>query len=193
MPGLIRLAPVFLEEGDAAGRVHAMRSLLAIVGGTTHLPDEDRTVDLLEHLAEGPCRRTLSRALVASRRDGLWMCREARNLPEPTLAVDGMVWDGRFRIRLASASGEVRIQASGPPAASLEVEGSDAPRDIAKAAAAAIPWLAENPGTSVTPVAAPWARYLPGFDLSLADAVSRLIGAAAIPAAPWRGHIVTRA
>jgi tRNA(Ile)-lysidine synthase len=193
IPGLIHLAPAFLDEGDEASRVHALRSLLAVAGGTTHLPDEDRSIDLLEHLTRGPCRTTLSRALVASRRDGVWMCRETRDLPEPTLAVDGMIWDGRFRVRRASGSCAATIQASGPSDASLEADGPDAPRDLARAAAAAIPRLEGNPGTSVTPVAAPWARYLPGFDLPLAGAVSRLIGAAAIPSAPWRGHIVTRA
>ncbi len=192
MPGLIRLAPGFLEEGDPASRVHALRSLLAVAGGTTHLPDEDRTIQLLEQLARGPCRATLSRALVASRRDGVWMCRETRGLPAPMLAVEGMVWDGRFRVRHASGSGEVGIQASRAPETSLEANGSGAPRDFARAAAAAIPWLAGNPGVAVTPVAAPWARYLPGFDLPLAEAVAQLIDAAAIPPAPWRGHIVTR-
>ena len=86
------------------------------------------------------------------------------------------------------------------------------PASLARRASAARPWLLrQDPsptevraelltpqlgarhGLSATPIAAPWARFLPAFDLDCARAVAELIGAAAIPDSPWRGHIVTRA
>ncbi|TIX58991.1 MAG: tRNA(Ile)-lysidine synthetase, partial [Mesorhizobium sp.] len=40
----------------------------------------------------------------------------------------------------------------------------------------------------VVPAVAPFARFLPSFDLAPAAAVARLIGAPPLPALPFRGH-----
>lgn len=208
LPGLIHLARGFLAEPGTDAHVHALRILLAVSGGTAHLPDENRGAALLQGLRRPPHRTTLSRALVASRRDGVWMCRESRGLPTRMTVSDGMVWDGRYRIRLADPGEVVEVTASGLENAPVRTGGAGFPGGLAQAAAAAMPRVrrAEDarqfgpcastrfPGNGlVTPVAAPWARYLSGFDLEVARAVSQLIGAPGIPHPPWRGHIVTRA
>ncbi len=194
LPGLLRISAAFLGDADPVVRIHTLRVLLAVAGGTTHLPDPDRTGRLLERLSHPPFRATLSRALVASSRDGdIWLCREARDLPVPSQALDGMIWDGRFRIRLKPVDTPPRIAAVGlertPPGA-ME---PGVPRHLARAALSALPCFEAGGNASATPVAAPWARYLPGFDIPLARAVSGLIGGPPIPDPPWRGHIVTRA
>ena len=207
-PGLIHLAPAFLAQSAIDARVHALRILLAVSGGSAHLPEESRTAALLERLADPPHRATLSRALVLSRRDGVWMCRETRGLPQGDTLRDGMVWDGRYRLRLARPVSVAEVASAGPESAPAPEAHPDLPSLSVRAAAAAMPLVrphwdsdanraATQPGhganVSVTPVAAPWARYLSGFDLAVARAVSRLIGAPDIPPPPWRGHIVTRA
>ena len=43
-------------------------------------------------------------------------------------------------------------------------------------------------GVSLVPVAAPYAHFLPAFDIDLAEVVNRLIGAPPIPAPPFQEH-----
>ena len=67
----------------------------------------------------------------------------------------------------------------------------DAPASLVRQAAAGIPDA--GPGRMAVPVAAPWARYLPLFDLAPARAVARLIGASEIPEPPFPEHIAGKA
>lgn len=204
LPGLLHLSRDFLNDGEADARVHALRILLAVTGGSPHLPDADRVVALLDRLRQPPHRATLSRALVASRRDGVWMCRETRGLPQAVPVRDGLVWDGRFRMRLASPGRPLEVTPLGSVGAAAQERDASLPPALAQTAAAAMPLVrAGEPAygrgsspvenVSIVPVMAPWLRYLPGFDIPAARSVSRLIGAPEIPSSPWRGHIVTRA
>ena len=201
-PGLIHLDPGFLGNGDDEAGVHALRVLLAVVGGVPHLPDERRAAALAARLAQPPHRATLSRALVASRRDGVWLCRERRGLPEPGPAREGMIWDGRFRI---SAVGSA-IQALIAPAGGIaigEIEDDDGPpKSLIRVARASRPvflhqgeqFAADATGCwTATPIVSLWRRFLPSFDIELARAVSALIGAPAILDPPCAGHNVGQA
>ena len=47
-------------------------------------------------------------------------------------------------------------------------------------------------GVAAHPVATPYARFLPGFDVELAAALNRLIGAPHLPVRPWKKHITSR-
>jgi tRNA(Ile)-lysidine synthase len=193
-PGLIFADPAFVLADDRPAAILALRVLLATAGGSAQLPDEARTEHLLAQLANPPFRATLSRCLVVARRDGVWLARELRELPAPQSVRGGMIWDGRFRV-LTDGSADARIEAAGGEAASEGEDGRDVPALAVRAALAARPVVTGGsaPGPAVIPVAGPYARFLPSFDIELARVVSALVGASPIPDPPCSGHNVGQA
>jgi len=186
-PGLLRLSSEFFRNDHKDASVYALRILLAVVGGTAHLPDEARTAALYERLASGePVRAVLSRALIDRRKSGIFLLRERRGLPASTNLPDAAVWDGRYRL-----VGGAEAKLAGAASALIEAAELDAPASLVRQAAAGIPGA--GPGLVAVPVAAPWARYLPLFDLAPARAVSRRIGAPEIPEPPLPQHIAGKA
>jgi tRNA(Ile)-lysidine synthase len=130
----------------------------------------------------------LSRSVIEAREGGLYLRRELRGLPDATAARPGEIWDGRYRIGTGVAQG-VEIAAFGKEAAEAWETPDDGDRPVLfHAALAAEPALlrgAECLGRApVTPVAGPWARFLPSFDLAPAVAVAELAGGAPLPASP---------
>jgi tRNA(Ile)-lysidine synthase len=193
-PGLFRLDPAFATAEPREAAIYALRIMLAAIGGTPHLPDETRAARLFERLSGKPLCATLSRTLVDARRGGVFLLREARGLAEPTEARDGMIWDGRYRI-----SGEAKGFLVGPHGPDTEpetdVSGSDVPPSLVRAALSAAPmfWRRNAPPREpdapvAIPLVAPWARFLPAFDLDSARAVAELLGAAPPPAPPYAKH-----
>jgi tRNA(Ile)-lysidine synthase len=184
-PGLLRLRPDFLQTKDTDAAIYALRILLAVTGGTPHLPDEARAAALYRRLAvEGSVRAVLSRALADRRRAGIFLLREARGLPAIGELRDGIVWDGRYR-----------IASPRPPPRHLlplgEKNAAAVPESLLHQAAATQPAL--PPDWTAVPILAPWARYLPSFDLVPAQAVAELFGAPPIPAPPFLEHIESKA
>lgn len=180
--GLIRLDPAFFRSGAPEAETYALRILLAVAGGSAHLPGQEGAATLAVRLRAGETfRATLSRALLDSRRAGIFLLREARDLPP--LAADGDAWDGRYRL---SGAGGGKVHAGLGPALA-----SSAPGSLLKRAETTLPAL--PPGRTATPLLAPWSRFLPCFDLAPARAAAALVGAAEIPAPPWvppsPGHI----
>ncbi|RIK87384.1 MAG: tRNA(Ile)-lysidine synthetase, partial [Hyphomicrobiales bacterium] len=116
------------------------------------------------------------------------------------------VWDGRLRIAPQErAAGPFAIGPLGAARAKEAApEAADAPASLVRAALAVEPALFEagelvGPaagtaaaarGVTAVPVVAPFCRFLPGFDLALAAALGRLVGAPALPAPPWKHHII---
>jgi tRNA(Ile)-lysidine synthase len=205
-PGLFRLDPAFATAEPREAAIYALRIMLAAIGGTPHLPDETRAARLFERLSGKPLCATLSRTLVDARRGGVFLLREARGLPEPTEARDGMIWDGRYRI-----SGEAEGVLVGPASHREEAEPAaavdDVPPSLVRAALSAEPMFwrknaqtptgegrsfsfrrAEPDAPVAIPLVAPWARFLPSFDLDPARAVAELLGAAPPPAPPYAKH-----
>lgn len=179
VPGLVRLAPEFVRTGHRDATVYALRILLAVAGGTPHLPDEERTAELYGGLLSGrPLRTALSRTLVDCRKGGIFLLRELRDLPSGPQETG--IWDGRYRI----------IKAGGTPLhdhpAEQRILSGDAPESLLRLAAAGRPVLARN--EEAVPILASWARYLPSFDIEAARASARLVGAGKIPDPPFRGH-----
>jgi tRNA(Ile)-lysidine synthase len=192
-PGLVRLDPAFARDDDRAAALHALRILLAVVGGATFLPNKEAATAVLARLTAGKARATLSRCVVDARRAGIFLHRERRGLPPPCPAEAGMVWDGRRRITFGNSDSLI-IEPRGPAG---EQPGTAAalPRSLVGAARAAEPALRPaKPGAGLIdaaalhclePVMAPWRLFLPSFDLVVARAVADLVGAPAIPRPPF--------
>ncbi|MGB6116936.1 MAG: tRNA(Ile)-lysidine synthetase, partial [Mesorhizobium sp.] len=188
-PGLLRLNREFCA-GDRDGAIYALRILIAVTGGRPHLPEEGAAADLVGAAgADTPLRTNLARTVIDMRRDAIWLHRERRGLPPLQPASYGLIWDGRYRIAARTAGWDVSSQAAvaGDPSQGL-------PPIVWRGAAAAEPRFvasgreadpANKPET--VPVAAPWAAFLPSFDLQPARSVMRLIGAAMPPDLPESG------
>ena len=178
-PGLLRLRPDFLRT-DAAAALYALRILLAVTGGTPHLPDEARAEAMYRRFAvEGSVRTVLSRTLADRRKTGIFLLREARGLPATNEVRDGIVWDGRYRIASPQPPPRHLLPAG-------EKNPDAVPESLLRQAAAAQPVL--PPEWTAVPVLAPWARYLPSFDIAPARAVAELVGAPPAPAPPFMEH-----
>lgn len=182
--GLLRLQPHFFQAAERDAAVYALRILLAVAGGASYLPDETRAAALHDRLAVGAAfRGTLSRVLVDQRKAGIFLLREARGLPS-TVEKEAC-WDGRYRIVARPPEDGDRLR---------QVEQIDlrtVPESLVAAAAAGEPKMTAD--FRAIPVMAPWARYLPSFDLAPAHAVARLLGAREIPRPPFGEHIESNA
>ena len=210
-PGLVRLDPDFARSGDDRATVYALRILLATVGGVSFLPDRMRGEALFDRLKDGFFCATLSRTVIDARRTGVWLRREMRGLPLPAAASDisswdGPSWDGRRRITLGDTNSAFLIAPLGMTAAGKIVVPEDhGPSGLLRAGLAAEPalWRAgqclglagstpELAAIAVRPAVAPFARFLPSFDLAPACAVAELTGAPSIPPLPFSGHSAGR-
>jgi tRNA(Ile)-lysidine synthase len=193
--GLIRLDPAF-AVGDRDAAIAALRVLLATVGGVAFPPDEARTAALIDNITDAPFCATLSRSVIDARRTGIFLRRELRDLPEAATAVDGMVWDGRRRINFHDEAGSLLIEPLGSKAAAKRpVPENGVPASLVRAASAAEPAFRHAPEQSAAssgnppegmamPMISPFARFLPSFDLRLAEVVADLVGAPVLPASP---------
>ncbi|MES0095613.1 tRNA lysidine(34) synthetase TilS [Mesorhizobium sp. M0019] len=212
--GLVRLDRDFATAADSRAAIYALRILLAATGGTAFLPDQARSEALFGRFRTGPLCATLSRTVIDARRTGIFLHRELRDLPPAVAFSDNALWDGRRRITLGDSPGALLIAPllvaplGAALAAKRAIAGHGTPASLVRAALAAEPALwrdgeclglpGEGPGlpgegpmpaaVAAYPAVAPFARFLPSFDLAPADAVAALLGAAPVPASPFGGH-----
>ncbi|MGN6771657.1 MAG: tRNA lysidine(34) synthetase TilS [Rhizobiaceae bacterium] len=187
-PGLYRLDPEFTAREKREAAAYALRILLAVVGGRPQLPDAPRTAALLDGLSAPNARATLSRSVIEARQDGFYLRRELRGLPVCGAAKVGEIWDGRYRIGTGMPE-SVEIASFGKEAAEARAAPDECHRPaLYRAAFSAEPALLRGGEclghAPATPVAGPWARLLPSFDLAAAVAVAELIGGAPFPPLP---------
>jgi tRNA(Ile)-lysidine synthase len=198
---LIAIERSFAAAADSDAAIYALRILLAVAGGSEHLPDRTRAATLFGRLPSGSFRATLSRAVIDARRDAIFVRRENRGLPGEGEAGAGDIWDGRYR--LGGLPDNTAIAALGLAHASAllaseqeEQSAAAVPASLRRAALAVEPalWrggqcrgLACEAGAARR-IIAPWARFLPSFDLEPARAVAALLGADIPPEPPLPGH-----
>lgn len=202
-PGLLLLDRVLFAH-DKPAALHLLRVILATAGGTPHLPAMERAATLFARLgAGGSLRATLSRALVDARDGCVWLMREARDVPMVPVCAQPL-WDGRWRIEAPPSASGLCIGPLGAAACTLAAPAAaGVPQGLARAALSLEPGLfdggrlvgpaqtgaAGSHAVSVMPVAAPFARFLPEFDMATAVALRRLLGRPPLPDPPWRNHI----
>lgn len=185
-PGLAQIARGFFETNERDAALYAFRILLAVTGGCSHLPREERSAALFDRLAGGLHRGTLSRAVADGSADAIYLYREARNLPRLVLASRPMLWDGRYRVT-ACRPGRSDVAPFGPGGLAEAPAQDPAPSRLLRHALAAEPALwrgderlglaSAHPEVVCRPVVGPWALFLPSFDLEPARALSKLVGA----------------
>lgn len=179
--GLFTIGPAAVEAllADPA----AWRGLLllaAAAGGRAHTLETASADRLRAFLASGRLSRlTAGRAVFDRRRDGLFLYREHRGIESLALpAGAAALWDGRYRV--ANMTGQpIVISAAGDD----EGQGDVVLRGPALRAGRAAPRLkfedgkmVPADGARVDASIAPYARFLPRFDLPLANALAGILG-----------------
>lgn len=204
-PGLVRVGTGLLTAQDGSAARLAFRLLLSAVGGRVHLPDALRARSLFERLASGPGRGSLGGAVAERRKGAFYLHREIRaGWTGATPAVAGGIWDGRFRIGARALHTGAIVEATGKTLAAVRARAfADAavPPALVRAALAAEPFLhvrgaapnldrhdPDHEDGMLRRVPAPYARFLPSFDLAPAEALRALVGGAYFPASPWDSH-----
>jgi tRNA(Ile)-lysidine synthase len=204
-PGLLAFELSYADtENRHTGGVYALRIMLASVGGTSHLPDLKASHIMFWRLCTESFRATLSRVVIEAAVPALYLRRERRSLPAPARPPARSIWDGRYRV--GELPPDLAIAPVGREVARKIVRGSERPPfpvtpsqtslSFVVEALAAEPglWregefagLAADAGLARR-IIAPWARFLPSFDLAPARAVARLIGADEPPQPPLARH-----
>jgi tRNA(Ile)-lysidine synthase len=190
---LARLDRTALNEDPAALR-HLLSTLAAILGGRSFVPAAATIDRVLAFLRAGePGRISAGRVIFDLRREALFMHRENRDLPTLHLPpAASAVWDGRFRIvnhRARAAS----VGATPPDRDKALAMFKDVPASVGMRALQAMPHLEvgslgddpfDKADVIIRPMLAPFDRFLPQFELSLADELGILFGCDERPALP---------
>lgn len=162
---------------------YALSTSIAVLGGREQGP-AGHTLDKLVDACrlDTPWKMTAGRVLIDRRRSGLYLCRENRNLPSLTLnAGEAAIWDGRFRVTNRGDEPLSLVPTRNPKGAAGLFEG--APPSVALRAARVLPpepaegfMGTATEGFFCRPLLAPFDRFLPQFDLSVAGAFAKLVG-----------------
>jgi tRNA(Ile)-lysidine synthase len=172
-----------------AGSWRGLLVLAATAGGRVHALEAASAERLRNFLASGTLSRlTAGRVVFDRRRDGLFLYREARGI-EPLLLLPGAaaVWDGRYHL-VNCAGRAITVSAGGGCGGHGGDSGLSGP---ALRASRAAPCLKFEDGEHVSadlaimePLITPYARFLPRFDLSLANALAGIFGCPTFPSPP---------
>jgi tRNA(Ile)-lysidine synthase len=186
-------------QGEPAVRRHALSFLAAVLGGRVHALGSESMDRVMAFLDGGqPGRITAGRVIFDRRRDGLYLVRENRGiLPLHVPPGSSAVWDGRYRIANGGAA-DIIVGPTAPDRDEVSALFPGVPPAIAMRATAAMPFIEanallsaedrENEGVAersiVQPVLAPFDRFLPQFEVNLANQIAVLLGCDGFPRLP---------
>ncbi|TNB47884.1 tRNA lysidine(34) synthetase TilS [Martelella lutilitoris] len=169
----------FASEHDPAR--YLLNILIPALGGLAYGPG-GAALDRAMALCAAPhgARMTAGRCLFEKHRHSLFILREGRALVDAEIAPGGAaVWDGRFRIENRACEPR-RIRAVGDGADDPD-HIAGLPRRLARLAGAVRPAVPAASGVSCSPYLAPFDRFLPGFDLALANSLAEAFARPAYP------------
>lgn len=191
--GLVaRVDPALSANMTDPDSVRAVLSIAAVVGGRHHLAGRETAARLATFLgdAEGG-RMTAGRVVFDRRKSGLYLYREARDLPQIELQPgERGLWDGRFRVR-NTGSDRISVRAGGETAElCARLIAAGLPEPVAKRAVkSAIGLFAMAGVSSPSDAAVPllptpcvqshiglYDTFLPCFDLMMANSIAALFG-----------------
>lgn len=171
---IARIDPAGLAENPATIR-HALSTLAAVLGGRPHMLSRENADRLMTFVDSGTHgRMTAGRVVFDRRRDGFYMLRENRNLPQLTVRADrAAIWDERFLVANHAAH-PVEIL---PGIADADVFET-VPPGLARLAARVSPHVTDGHDADVVmmPRLALFDRFLSVFDLPLANRIAALMG-----------------
>lgn len=188
--GVAAAVSVDVLQADEAVRMHALATLAAVIGGRPYGPARDTLARVGAFLAiERAGRMTAGRVVFDLRRDGLYLVRESRNLPELHLAPGGSAtWDGRFVIH-NTGSADVTVRPSPADRGAARAAFPLLPASLALQAYRSLPDImiantAAKARSAPQVLLAPYDRFLPHFDLKLAVSLGRQAGVDEFPPCP---------
>ncbi|WP_180901317.1 tRNA lysidine(34) synthetase TilS [Martelella soudanensis] len=164
---------------------YLLNVLAAVIGGETHGPGKAALADIL-NLAEARhgARMTAGRCLFERQRERLLILREQRGLRHLEISAQtAAVWDGRWRIENRSDAMLV-IGPAGTDAGPVQTFAALPPRlsKLARATAPCVRQGALPESVGISRILSPYQRYLPGFDLALANRLAAAFGISPFPA-----------
>ncbi|QQM31814.1 tRNA lysidine(34) synthetase TilS [Martelella lutilitoris] len=177
---LAELDARLLTDAPAPAR-YLLNLLIPVLGGLAYGPG-GAALERAMALCAGPhgARMTAGRCLLEKHRDALFVVREGRDLGQNEIPPGrSVIWDGRFRIENRSSE-TLRVAPAGVDAASSGAEAF-LPRRLARLAGKVRPALPPFEVVSCTPFLAPFDRFLPGFELALANAIAAAFARPAYP------------
>ncbi len=187
---LARIDPDGLASAQPDVLRHLLGTLAAVLGGREYAFRRDTGDRLADFVASGALGRiTAGRVIFDRRREGLFLQRENRGLPQIDIPPgQEAIWDGRYRVR--NLNSDVLHVAPLPADRERAVMlFPDTPPSIAMRAMSVLPHIAGgktdvSPLFSMEPILAPFDRFLPQFDIMLAREIGILLGCDAFPPAP---------
>lgn len=191
------VAEIPAEHAGATDDPNWRRALLIVasaLGGRDHLPARATVQRLSLFLRAGkPGRMTAGRVVFDRRAGGLYLYREARNLPVLALGPGEQgLWDGRFTITSGGPALVVASDASGRRSAQRLIDAG-LPMGIVKRASTVAPDIAPADAAGLAYGEVPaeieynialFDTFLPGFDRIMADAVAVSFRRERYPAPP---------
>lgn len=161
----------------------ALLTMAGVVGGRTHPLAADTAARVMAFLERGELGRLTAGRVVFDRRGtGLYLYREARDLPLLTLGPgEASIWDGRFAVRNVG-NGLVKVGVRDDRG--LQQQGliaAGVPPGVARRASLSAPHVVSTDdncvaNADVEPRICPYDTFLPGFDLIMADMIAGLFG-----------------